>query len=91
MSSRQKKVLLIGATLVALILVHVNVNDVRLLFQLLFTIPVFLGLSACLRSKRSVISNAVGILLIGFALMILGFIVWLVIDQRLNYGRWELP
>ncbi len=72
-------------------MVRVRVNDFRLMLQLFVGIPTFLGLAVLLRRKRSFISIALGILFIGFAIFVLGFIVWMVVDQRLNYGRWQLP
>jgi hypothetical protein len=72
-------------------MVLVRVNDFRLMLQLLITIPTFLGLMALLRSKSSVIGIGLGILFLGFALFVLAFIIWMVVDERLNYGRWQLP
>jgi len=70
-------------------IVRVLVDDVRLVIDLIITIPTFLGLSLLLRTKRSIPGTTLGILLIAFALFVLGFNVWLMVNERRNYGRWE--
>ncbi len=70
-------------------IVRVMVDDVRLVMDLIITTPTFLGLSLLLRTKRSIRGTALGILLIAFALFVVGFNVWLMVDERRNYGRWE--
>ena len=70
-------------------IVRVLVDDVRLVVDLIITIPTFLGLSLLLRTNRSIPGTILGILLIAFALFVVGFNVWLMVDERRNYGRWE--
>src|SRR3979409_565965 len=48
-------------------LVRVSLDDLRLLIQLLITIPTTIGLTLLLGGKRSVITITLGILCLGFA------------------------
>ena len=70
-------------------IVRVLVDDVRLVMELIITVPTFLGLTLLLRTKRSVLGTALGILLIAFALFVVGFNVWITVSERLDYGHWE--
>lgn len=83
-------------------LLRVYVDWYRLIAQLLVTIPFVAGLVLLLAGHRSVAKTIIGVLLIGFALSILGFILWLEIStrlersnsggkphQRLQRTRWE--
>src|SRR6266404_8349871 len=133
MNSRQKKVLVAGAALVALMLlfppwdyfdpdssgksragyhffltppnpktaifsykvrfpdlIRVRLNKLRLLIQLLITIPTTIGLALLLGSKRSVITIILGILCLGFAAFVIGFIIWIDVSAWLEDGEWNL-
>ena len=133
MNLKQKRVLLIGAGLVALIFLfppwdyydsntsgrspagyhfflkppdpksahfryqvrpeHVRVrkNDIRLIIQLLITIPTTLGLALLLRHKQSMITIIIGILFLLFAAFVIGFVIWMVVSEGLGDGVWALP
>ena len=67
--------------------VRVEVDDVRLLNQLVLTVPTFLGLTLLLRTKKSAPVVALGILLIACALVFLSFNLWFTIGERVYYGR----
>jgi hypothetical protein len=69
----------------------VYLNDARLIVQLLIAIPTILGLAILFKAKRSVVSLGLGILLISCAVLVIGFMAWLVISVRVDYGYWALP
>ena len=62
--------------------VRVQLDDIRLIIQLLVTIPIILGLVPLFSSNRTFLKMGIGFLLIGFALFVLGFILWLEISWR---------
>ena len=72
-------------------MVHVRLNDFRLLIQSSITIPILLGLTALWYTKRSKISIGAAIIFFSIALVVICFVTWLVVSYRLEYGRWELP
>jgi hypothetical protein len=131
MNSRQKKVLLIGGSLITLMLifppweyfdpdssgridagyhfvlkppvpqrerlkdvvrfpeiVRVKKNDVRLILQLLITIPTAAGLLFLFKAKRRPITVAVGTLCLLISAFIVGFIILVVVSEGLEYGDW---
>jgi hypothetical protein len=72
-------------------MLHVRLNDFRLVIQLSITIPIFLGLTAFSKTKRSKISIGAAIIFFSIALVEICFVTWLVVSNGLEYGRWELP
>ncbi|SRR5712692_5877869 len=72
-------------------LVRVRKNDIRLILQLLITIPTIVGLVLMFRGKRSVISTILGILFLLCAAFVACFVVWIVVSEGLEYGVWALP
>jgi hypothetical protein len=70
-------------------IVRVLVDDVRLVMELIITIPTFLGLTLVVRTNRSIFSTALGVILIACAILVVGFNVWFTAREHLNYGRWE--
>ena len=69
----------------------VRVDDFRLTLQLLITVPTVAGLAILFRSKRSVILALLGILFLLGAGFVVGFEVWVMVSERLEYGHWSLP
>ena len=72
-------------------IVRVMTNDLRLMLQLLITIPTTLGLALLLRRKHSVITISIGIISLLFAMFVVGLIIWMVLSEGLEYGYWSLP
>jgi hypothetical protein len=68
---------------------RVRIDDVRLIVQLLVTVPITLGLVPLLSNRCTFIKMGIGFLLIGFALFILGFILWLEISSRQKWSNQE--
>ena len=72
-------------------MVRVRKNDIRLIVQLLITVPTALGLALLFRSKRSLTNIFLGILFLVFAVFVVGFVIWMAVSERLEYGYWALP
>ena len=72
-------------------MVRIRKNDIRLVLQLLITIPTAVGLAFLFRSKRSIVTTILGILCLLAAALIVGFAVWIVVSEGLEYGHWALP
>jgi hypothetical protein len=66
-------------------------NSVRLILELVVTIPTVVGLALLLRSKRSVLTIALGILCLLVPAVIAGFMIWLMVSVKLEYGEWLWP
>jgi hypothetical protein len=71
-------------------LVHVELNDLRFIFQLATVVPLVIGLTAAFHSRRWWLSVALAVVLIGLSLFVLGFDLWLVVTYRLQAGHWEM-
>ena len=69
----------------------IRVDDLRLTLQLLITAPTVAGLATLFRGKRSIILTLLGILFLLFAAFVVGFVLWVMVSERLEYGRWSLP
>ncbi len=72
-------------------MVRVFVDDFRLIIQLLITIPTTVGLAMMFRRKRSILSTILRVLFLLCAALVAGFVVWIVVSERLEYGVWALP
>jgi hypothetical protein len=57
--------------------VRARVDLLRLIFQLLVTIPIAAGLVPLLSDRHTAIKTVFGVLLVGCGLFILGFVLWL--------------
>ena len=134
MKSRQKKALIVGAALVALMLlfppwdyfdpdtsgrssagyhfflsppdskgatfryqvrfpnlVRLKMNDIRLVLQLLITIPTTIGLAFIFGSNRSIVSTILGVIFLLCGAAVAGFVIWIVVSEGLEDGVWALP
>ena len=69
-------------------IVRVRRNKIRLILQLLITIPTVVGLLFLFEPKRYLITVAVGILSLLIPAFIIGFIIWVVVSEGLEYGDW---
>jgi len=66
--------------------VRVEVDLVRLIFQLTVTIPIVAGLLPLLTDRRTIIKTGFGVLLISCGLFVLCFILWLEYSLPTHYG-----
>jgi hypothetical protein len=69
--------------------ISVEVDILRLLFQLTVVIPITAGLLPLFADKRSLVKTALGLLLIGCGLSVLCFVLWLEYSVAKDAG--ELP
>jgi len=72
-------------------MVRVRKNDISLIFQLLITVSTALGLALLFRNNRSLTSIFLGIVFLVFAAFVIGFVIWIVVTEKLQYGHWALP
>ena len=70
---------------------RVRLDAFRFILQLLIAIPIWLGLAFVLESRRTVVSMIAGILFLLAGALVAGFVIWLIVSQRLEYGYWSLP
>jgi hypothetical protein len=69
-------------------IVRVRMNEVRLIIQLVITIPTVVGLVFLFEPKRHPITIAFGIICLLIPVLIVGFVVWVVVSEGLEYGHW---
>ena len=70
---------------------RVRLSTIRFILQLLIAVPTWLGLAFVLESRRTVVSMIAGILFLLAGALVMGFVIWLLVSERLEYGHWSLP
>src|SRR6266851_56894 len=66
----------------------VRINTIRFILQFSITIPAWLGLAFLLESHATLISISVGIVFLLTSALVIGFVIWLVVSEGLEYGSW---
>jgi hypothetical protein len=71
-------------------LIRVEVDNVRLLIQLLITIPITLGVTLLFRSSRTSMTIVLSFLSLAVAAFVIAFIIWIDVSEWREYGKWNL-
>ena len=69
---------------------RVRLSTIRFILQLLIAFPTWLGLALVLEGHRTAISMIAGILFLLAGAVVAGFVIWLMVSERLEYGHWSL-